>query len=96
MSERTETVDRIPAVMDSERAGEIVGGDSKLIRREVREGRLKAYRVGRELRIRGVDLLEWLERRPARGKHGEPLNQDGAVRRVAGAAANAGDSEHVR
>ena len=33
-----------------------------LVRREIREGRLPAFRIGRLVRVAGEDALEWLDR----------------------------------
>src|SRR3954469_4760602 len=34
----------------------------RLVRREIREGRLAAFRIGRLVRVAGEDALEWVER----------------------------------
>jgi hypothetical protein len=43
----------------------------------VRKGQLRAARIGRALRIRGVDLLAFLDAHPARDANGKPLRADG-------------------
>jgi excisionase family DNA binding protein len=63
--------------MDSRKAADVLGVDVGFVMRAVRKGQLRAARIGRALRIRGVDLLAFLDAHPARDEHGKPLRADG-------------------
>lgn len=43
-----------------EEAGQLLGLDPRTIKRQIEEGRLVAFRVGRRFRIRRLDLLRFL------------------------------------
>lgn len=52
-------------LLNSREVGELLGLPERTIRAQWKEWGLKAYRVGRALRWRERDVLDWLERQAA-------------------------------
>ena len=61
MNEKTDAADECVSLS---RAAKILGVCVRTVRREVGRGRLAAFRVGRNLRIRMSELRRYMEREP--------------------------------
>jgi excisionase family DNA binding protein len=53
-----------PLYLNYDDAGRVAGISGREVRRRVARGELRAYRVGRLVRIALADLVAWLERQP--------------------------------
>ena len=67
----------IPALMTAEQVDELLGVARGYTAKLVRRRKLRASRVGKHLRIRGVDVLAFLDAQPSHDAEGNPLGIEG-------------------
>jgi len=76
-SQPSEGVAAIPAIMSAETAANLLGVRVTYIAKLCRTGKLRASRVGKTLRIRGVDLLAYMDAQPSHDRSGRALGCEG-------------------
>lgn len=67
----------IPAIMTPKESDALLGVGAGYSLKLVRNGKLRASRVGKTLRIRGVDLLDFLASQPSHDADRNPLGVAG-------------------
>lgn len=71
-------VQQLPYLLSEEQVRDLIGGVSeRWLRARVQRGEIPALRVGARLRFRGADIAAWLDRQPARDKHGNAVGVRG-------------------
>jgi excisionase family DNA binding protein len=70
-------VESIPALLSVAQCAQLCGVVPGTIRALCKRGQLRACRFGRELRISGADLVDYLNRSPAFDADGRALSRDG-------------------
>lgn len=67
---------------NAKQSAEVIGTTVPHIRHAVKDGRLKAFRVGRELRIFAEDLYAFVRQTPARTRDGKATSSTAGAKNL--------------